>query len=1156
MGSDPFYFLGNQAFRARDYAAAVQHYIQAVVDNPSLGSIVADNFKQARQRYRWLRDGCDTLSVAVCGWELSHNAAGRAYMLAQLYRCFTPVELIGCHFPHWGEQLWAPIRDTDIPHHTLVVEDEAQFVQQALQLVAAHPYDVVHFSKPRAANLLLALLYRAIWGARVLIDIDDSELAIVKASEPLSLNELMQQGAIPLLTELAGKQWTQLAVGAVDLFDGITVCNSVLQSQFGGSIIAHARDEAQFNPSIERRAQSRQRFKLAADKKVVLFFGTPRRHKGLVETAQALASLNRADTVLVVVGNFRDHGLKQELLAVNGVDIRCFSDQPFAAAPDVVAMADLCVMWQNPDSAISRYQTPAKLTDALAMGVNVVTAPLPALLDWALQPGLFLAGLDQLAAALQQALDAAGPPQRHPLFERELSFEVNRNRLQQCLKRTQPAGYSPVAAQWQALPLFYPLPLSHLQQLADSDSGITLITLTLDGAELLERLFESFFAINSYQPLEWIIVDHGRLNNPDDPTLAVVARYQQRYPQSQIRLLQRGRNYRFSESCNFAAAAARYPYLLFLNNDIIYSADALPAAFAKLGDAFIGAVGIRLDDPTESLPSGQAATVQHLGIEFVWHPERGYYQPQQIRCDHLPEQQPDSAPPLLPHQQSNLQQAVTGAFLLCRRADFAQIGGFSPVYDYGLEDIDLCLRLQRDLDKTSYCITTLSLQHQESTTRNRDLALTRERRERNHHYFKLRWDDYTQQIAEQYQQAADPDSGYRPQPSSRLNLLFVLHGPLESNSGYHIQLHAQALRQYGVHSLCAVPDHHNRSTTPPHKLRQISYTMAQRLPAAALFADGRGPDIIYAWTPREAVRRCAEALRQRHHAALVIHLEDNEPYLTEVTLGRPWSELEQCTTAELDQQIPSNRYHPRHGATFLRQAEAVTLVINTLDAFNVAQKPALVVGAPVDTQLFYPRPRNHALRQAMGIAEAHCVLVYCGNLNRANRDEINQLYQAVDQLNRNGCPTHLLRTGLDREAQARAATLDPLTAARIHHLGWVSRQQLPDILAAADILVQPGRAGAFNDQRLPSKLPEYFAMGRPVILPRSNLGLVVADGEQALVLDIADASHIATAVQRLRADPVLAERLAAGAVGFYHHQLQSDSRQLCSFLCQCLSPMR
>ena len=37
----------------------------------------------------------------------------------------------------------------------------------------AHPYDLVHLSKPRAPNIIFGLLYKLIWDAMILVDVDD-----------------------------------------------------------------------------------------------------------------------------------------------------------------------------------------------------------------------------------------------------------------------------------------------------------------------------------------------------------------------------------------------------------------------------------------------------------------------------------------------------------------------------------------------------------------------------------------------------------------------------------------------------------------------------------------------------------------------------------------------------------------------------------------------------------------------------------------------------------------------------------------------------------------------------------------------------------------------------------------------------------------------
>ncbi|WPL15266.1 N-acetylglucosaminyl-diphospho-decaprenol L-rhamnosyltransferase [Thiorhodovibrio winogradskyi] len=721
-------------------------------------------------------------------------------------------------------------------------------------------------------------------------------------------------------------------------------------------------------------------------------------------------------------------------------------------------------------------------------------------------------------------------PAPPPVFTRELSLAANSQRLQALLAAItrhgdHPAPRDPAFARLAALPALGPLPRALLSAEPSARDGVSIIILSLRGAALLERLLSSFLATNSQQPVELIIVDHGDPHDAADPTAAVLARYQ---AQLDLWHLPRGRNYSFSDSCNLAAGLARYPTLLFLNNDIHYSADALPPALAQLRDPRCGLVGIRLDDDPAGLPPGQEPGIQHLGIHFPWSAERGYHHPRQIRLPSVKNYLAGSPPAV------SEQPAVTGAFLLCRKADFDQLGGFSPAYDYGLEDIDLCLRMHQALGKSSRCLSAIGLQHAESTTRRRDPERTRARIARNHQHFKQHWQARTQHLAHPPRP--------QPAPAAPRNLLFVLPMPLDSNSGYHVQHHAAQLRAQGIDCRVAVPDGQPTSDQSPLPSRSHSQVLSD--PAASGFANGRGPDLIHAWTPRECVRRLVEPLRRATGARLLVHLEDNEEHLTEVALGRPYAELARLPLAELDRLIPGHRYHPQRGQWLLDRADGLTLIASPLARFNRRRLPAQRLPAPVDESLFAPRPRNQRLRQAQGIPDQACVLAYTGNVHHANQHEVAELYRALARLNQQGLPTVLLRTGHTRPVTPMPA----VPASAVRELGWVERAQVPEILAAADLLIQSGDPGPFNDQRLPSKLPEYFAMGRPVILAQGHPDLCPRHGEHAWLVESTSAAQLAEAVRTLWHDRALAERLAQGARCYYEDHLRGEPGALFDFI--------
>src|SRR5690606_23666393 len=114
------------------------------------------------------------------------------------------------------------------------------------------------------------------------------------------------------------------------------------------------------------------------NKQVVLFYGTPRQHKGICETAQALSHLGRDDVCYVIAGGEPDTELKEQLQSISGVDYIFLGPQSYERAPDVVALGDICVLLQDTNSPVAQFQLPAKLIDALGMGLTVFAQVTPA----------------------------------------------------------------------------------------------------------------------------------------------------------------------------------------------------------------------------------------------------------------------------------------------------------------------------------------------------------------------------------------------------------------------------------------------------------------------------------------------------------------------------------------------------------------------------------------------------------------------------------------------------------------------------------------------------------------------------------------------------------------------------------------------------------
>lgn len=379
---------GNAALREGDAARAIQCYLSAALSisddqaSPGWFSLLESNLVLARRAYMRQRraaiaDGGE-VRVGVCGWELAHNAAGRVIALADAYRRISPaVGIVGAIFPRWGRQPWPPMATMANSCNFVVVEDEAGFIRQAVGLVMHHPYDLVHLSKPRFPNLVFGALYELVWGARVVWDIDDEEMGFFQSRETAVTDG--EVSPPPVLKGLHGQAWTRFSISHIGRFGAVTVSNPALQARYGGELLPHVRDEVRFAPRAGVRSAQRLRFGIPEHVKVVLFFGTPRRHKGLLEVARAIAELGREDVWFVIVGDFADDDLRSRLLAVSGVNYLFIEGQPYEHASKIVAVGDYVVLLQDSDSLVSKYQLPAKLVDALAMGLLVFAKVTPAI---------------------------------------------------------------------------------------------------------------------------------------------------------------------------------------------------------------------------------------------------------------------------------------------------------------------------------------------------------------------------------------------------------------------------------------------------------------------------------------------------------------------------------------------------------------------------------------------------------------------------------------------------------------------------------------------------------------------------------------------------------------------------------------------------------
>ena len=308
--------------------------------------------------------------------------------------------------------------------------------------------------------------------------------------------------------------------------------------------------------------------------------------------------------------------------------------------------------------------------------------------------------------------------------------------------------------------------------------------------------------------------------------------------------------------------------------------------------------------------------------------------------------------------------------------------------------------------------------------------------------------------------------------------------------------------------------------------------LKKRAPLEAAFGRRPWPAlVIHGWTPRETVRRTVAALRSRARGPTIIHLEDNEDAITEAYLDRPVASLRRERMKVLDRLVPRALTHPLRGPDFVARADGVTVIVEKLLSLLNRPERAMILSPGAESVPALTEARKTQIRGALGLALGERMIVYPGNMHPANRKDLFDLYQSVEFMNQRGMSTRLIRTGEDH-CEPWDISFTTIRASRSIELGFVPRYYLLELLACADLLIQPGGPGPFNDYRLPSKLPDFMASGRPVILPNTNIGLRLTDGVNAILLEKGDADDIATKAIALMNNPAQAQAIGAAGARF------------------------
>ncbi|HEX8672552.1 MAG TPA: glycosyltransferase family 4 protein [Longimicrobium sp.] len=299
--------------------------------------------------------------ITLLASDLSENSLARGYLLAEILARDFEIEIVGTRF---GDALWAPARGGSIPIHAVEGAPWPAYALRIRELLQRIRGDVVYAVKPLLASFGVALLHRGRSGRPVVLDVDDDELAFRPPATLLRPRTVASSVGHP-----DGRYWARRMIARIPSADAVTVASRGLQRRFGGVFVPHAKDTERLRPRPEHRDAAKARLGVAG-RRVVMFIGTPRPHKGIEDVAEAVPRL-RNDAVFVVAGADPADGYVRTLMDRFPAVV---FHPPYALeeGPFLLQAADAVVVPQRL-RAQSVVQMPGKLLDAMAMAKPIVS---------------------------------------------------------------------------------------------------------------------------------------------------------------------------------------------------------------------------------------------------------------------------------------------------------------------------------------------------------------------------------------------------------------------------------------------------------------------------------------------------------------------------------------------------------------------------------------------------------------------------------------------------------------------------------------------------------------------------------------------------------------------------------------------------------------
>ena len=296
------------------------------------------------------------------------------------------------------------------------------------------------------------------------------------------------------------------------------------------------------------------------------------------------------------------------------------------------------------------------------------------------------------------------------------AFEAGLKAAQEHLKRSKKEG---IVTNGEDVPGIYKIKYKIL-----GNPKVSILIPNKDNIKLLKNCIDSIFENTSYDNYEIVIIEN---NSKKKETFKF---YDKITKNSKVKLLKyenKIKEFNYSSLINFGVKNVDGDFILQLNNDTkIINKEWLEIALGYAQNKEIGAVGGRL--------YYEDKTIQHAGITIGLSGIAGNMLVNLPFGEHAYFGQEAAT--------RNV-SAITGAFLLCRKELYAEVGFMNETeFKVSFNDVDFCLKLIEKGYRNLY-IPYIELYHYESKTRGYEYTKEQEERFKvESSIFKSKWGDY------------------------------------------------------------------------------------------------------------------------------------------------------------------------------------------------------------------------------------------------------------------------------------------------------------------------------------------------------------------------------------------------------------------------------